>query len=425
MSLLWRRCLQKVPSGCLSSVYTRANALARRHINVPASSTHEHDLKGLHLPLQSVSDEERLMQETVAKFADEQIRPYVIEMDQNAEMRAEIIQGLFDLGLMGIEVDSKYHGTHGTFFSSILVIEELAKVDPSVSVCCDIQNTLINLLFNLYGTEEQKQEYLPKLATSMLGSFCLSEATSGSDAFALKATAKKDGNHYILNGSKHWISNAEHAGVFLVMANAKPEDGYKGITCFIVPKDAEGLSLGKKEDKLGIRASSTCIVNLDDVRVPESNILGQFGHGYKYAIGMLNVGRIGIAAQMVGLAQGALDLAVPYIKERSQFGQKIWNFQAMQHQVAHAATQLEAARLLTYNAARLKEAGLPFVKEAAMAKLYSSEVAQLISSKAVDWMGGAGFVKSNPIEKFYRDSKIGTIYEGTSSIQLSTIAKHL
>eukprot|EP00795_Rhopilema_esculentum_P015547 gene15547-6811_t len=307
---------------------------------------------------------------------------------------------------MGLEVDAKYHGTHSSFFSSILVVEELAKVDPSVSVLCDIQNTLINMLFMTHGTEEQKNEYLPKLTTSMVGSFCLSEASSGSDAFALKTTARKEGGHYVINGSKHWISNAEHAGVFLVMANAKPEDGHRGITCFIVPKGTKGLTLGKKEDKLGIRASSTCIVNLDDVRVPETNILGKFGQGYKYAIGSLNIGRIGIAAQMVGLAQGAIDHAIPYIKERSQFGKKLWEFQSMQHQVAYASTQLEAARLLTYNAARLKEAGMPFVKEAAMAKLYAAEVANSVASKVIDWMGGVGFVKSNPVEKFYRDAKI-------------------
>lgn len=376
-------------------------------------------------PLHSFTDEEQMMKETVSRFAVEQIQPFVMEMDKESEMKQDIIKGLFDLGLMSVEIDAKYDGTHASFFSSIIVVEELAKVDASVSVLCDIQNTLINKLLTNYGTEEQKEFYLPKLATSMVGSFCLSEASSGSDAFAMKTQAKKDGDCFVLNGSKHWISNAEHAGVFLVMANAKPEEGYKGITCFIVPKDTPGLSIGKKEDKLGIRASSTCIVNFEDVRIPESNILGQFGHGYKYAISMLNEGRIGIAAQMVGVAQGSLDCVIPYLKERSQFGSKLWDFQSMQHQVSHASTQLEAARLLTYNAARLKEAGLPFIKEAAMAKYFSSELASSITSKAIDWMGGVGLVKSSPVEKFFRDAKVGTIYEGTSNIQLSTIAKHL
>eukprot|EP00112_Aurelia_sp_Birch-Aquarium-sp1_P005067 Seg1574.22 transcript_id=Seg1574.22/GoldUCD/mRNA.D3Y31 product="Short/branched chain specific acyl-CoA dehydrogenase mitochondrial" protein_id=Seg1574.22/GoldUCD/D3Y31 len=426
MNCLSRRPFLQILTALANKPVSITRPFAARGFVTATDSIGSHEAStGGHLPLQVFSDEENMMKETVARFAEEQIKPYVLEMDQKSEMRQEIIQGLFDLGLMAVEVDSKYDGTHSTFFSSILVVEELAKVDPAVSVLCDIQNTLINMLFMEHGTEEQKQEYLPQLATSMVGSFCLSEASSGSDAFALKATARKDGSHFILNGSKHWISNSEHAGVFLVMANAKPEDGYRGITCFIVPKDTEGLSLGKKEDKLGIRASSTCIVNLDDVRIPEQNILGKFGHGYKYAIGSLNVGRIGIAAQMLGLAQGALDHVIPYIKDRSQFGQKLWDFQSMQHQVAHASTQLQAARLLTYNAARLKEAGLPFVKEAAMAKLYSAEVANMVASKAIDWMGGVGFVKSNPVEKFYRDAKIGTIYEGTSNIQLSTIAKHL
>nr|KAG5687675.1 hypothetical protein BaRGS_027567 [Batillaria attramentaria] len=324
---------------------------------------------------------------------------------------------------MAIETPTKYGGTNSTFFVANLVIEELAKVDPAVSVFCDIQNTLINTLIMKLGTEEQKDKYLPRLATDMVGSFCLSEPEAGSDAFALRTQAVKQGDHYVITGQKIWISSADLAGVFLVMANAKPSDGYKGITCFIVDSDAEGLSIGKKEDKLGIRASHTCTVNFDQVKVPESNILGQFGQGYKYAISMLNEGRIGIGAQMVGLAEGCFSRTVPYTMERKQFGRRIWDFQGMQHQIAHVATQIEAARMLVYNAARRKEAGLPVVKEASMAKYFASEVATLTTSKCIEWMGGVGFTKDYPIEKYFRDCKIGTIYEGTSNIQLNTIAK--
>eukprot|EP00794_Sanderia_malayensis_P014298 gene14298-15786_t len=362
-------------------------------------------------PLYSFTDEENMMRETVARFAEEQIKPHVQQMDRDSKMRDDVIQGLFDMGLMGLEIDTKYGGSSSSFFSSILVIEEIAKVDPSVAVLVDIQNTLINKLFMNYGTQEQKEEYLPKLATFMAGSFCLSEESSGSDAFALKTVARKDGDHYIINGCKHWISNSEQSGVFLVMANANPDMGYKGITCFIVPRETEGLHINKKEDKLGIRASSTCVLNFDDVTVPKSNILGQLGHGYKYAIGMLNEGRIGIAAQMIGLTQGAIDYVIPYLKERTQFGSKLWDFQSMQHQVSHACTHLEAARLLTYNAARLKEAGLPFVKEAAMAKYFTAEAASTITSKCIDWVGGVGLVKSSPVEKFFRDAKVGKANE--------------
>ncbi|KAM9325280.1 short/branched chain specific acyl-CoA dehydrogenase, mitochondrial [Gastrophryne carolinensis] len=326
---------------------------------------------------------------------------------------------------MGVEVDPKYGGTGASFFSSILVIEELAKVDPSISVMCDIQNTLINSLFEKLGTEEQKNTYLTRLCKDMVGSFCLSEAGSGSDAFSLKTTAQKHKDYYVLNGSKMWISNSMEAGVFLVMANAEPSAGYRGITCFIIPRDTEGFYIGKKEDKLGLRASSTCGLTFDNVKVPESSILGKLGQGYKYAIEMLNEGRIGIAAQMLGLAQGCFDQTIPYTKQRVQFGKRIFDFQGMQHQIAHVASQLEAARLLTYNAARLKEAGKPFKKEACMAKYFSSEAAVMTTSKCMDWMGGVGFTKDYPIEKYYRDVKIGTIYEGTSNIQLSTIAKFI
>uniref|UniRef100_A0A8C6USP8 Short/branched chain specific acyl-CoA dehydrogenase, mitochondrial n=1 Tax=Neogobius melanostomus TaxID=47308 RepID=A0A8C6USP8_9GOBI len=376
-------------------------------------------------PLQTFSEEEAMMRDAVKKYAQERIAPFVSKMDESSHMDDDVIQSLFEQGLMGIEIDPEFGGTGSTFFSSILVIEELAKVDPSVAVLCDIQNTLINTLFSKLGTAEQKDKYLSHLSTDMVGSFCLSEAESGSDAFALKTRAEKHGDHYVINGSKLWISNAEHAGVFLVMANVDPSAGYRGITCFIVDKDTEGLEICKKENKLGLRASSTCPLNFDNVKVPEKNILGEIGHGYKYAIGMLNEGRIGIAAQMLGLAQGCFDHTIPYTRQRVQFGKRIFDFQGMQHQIAHVATQIEAARLLTYNAARLKEAGRPFIKEACMAKYFAAEVATLTTSKCIEWMGGVGFTKDYPIEKYYRDCKIGTIYEGTTNIQLSTMAKFI
>ncbi|XP_062330747.1 short/branched chain specific acyl-CoA dehydrogenase, mitochondrial-like isoform X1 [Osmerus eperlanus] len=376
-------------------------------------------------PLQTFSEEEGMMRDAVKKFAQERIAPFVSKMDENSKMDDEVISSLFEQGLMGIEIDPEYGGTGSSFFSSILVIEELAKVDPSVAVLCDIQNTLINTLVAKLGTPAQKEQYLSRLSTDMVGSFCLSEAESGSDAFALKTRAEKHKDYYIINGSKMWISNAEQAGVFLVMANVNPSAGYKGITCFIVDKDTEGLHIGKKENKLGLRASSTCPLNFDNLKVPEKNILGEIGHGYKYAIGMLNEGRIGIAAQMLGLAQGCFDQAVPYTRQRVQFGKRIFDFQGMQHQIAHVATQIEAARLLTYNAARLKEAERPFIKEACMAKYFTAELATLTTSKSIEWMGGVGFTKDYPVEKYYRDCKIGTIYEGTTNIQLTTMAKFI
>lgn len=370
-----------------------------------------------------LSDEEKMMKESVAKLATEKILPLVKTMDENSHMESSVLQALFDNGLMGIEIDPQYGGTGSSFFIANLVIEELAKVDASVSVLVDVHNTLINNLIKKLGTPEQKEKYLTRLATDTVGSFCLSETESGSDAFALKTSAVKHGDYYSINGTKIWITNAEHAGLFMVMANANPTAGYKGITTFLVDKGAEGLSIGKKENKLGIRASSTCPVHFDNVKVPASNVLGEVGMGYRYAIEILNEGRIGIASQMLGLAQGCFNNTVPYTRERRQFGQRIWDFQAMQHQVAHVATQIEACRLLVYNAARRKEAGQPFVKEAAMAKLYASEVATLTTSKCIEWMGGVGYTKDFPIEKYYRDCKIGTIYEGTSNIQLNTIAK--
>ncbi|CAC5409525.1 ACADSB [Mytilus coruscus] len=375
------------------------------------------------LPVDLLSDEEKMMKETVAKMAAEKIQPLVKQMDADSHLAPSVLQALFDNGLMGIEVETEYGGTGSTFFIANLIIEELAKVDASVSVLVDVHNTLINNLIQKLGTQEQKNKYLPRLATDTVGSFCLSETESGSDAFAMKTSAVKNGDYYTINGTKIWITNAEHAGLFMVMANADPTKGYKGITTFLVDRDTEGLSLGKKEDKLGIRASSTCPVHFDNVKVPASNVLGQVGMGYRYAIEILNEGRIGIASQMLGLAEGCFNNTVLYTKERKQFGRRIWDFQAMQHQIAHVATQIEACRLLVYNAARRKEAGEPFVKEAAMAKLYASEVASLTTTKCIEWMGGVGFTKDYPIEKYYRDCKIGTIYEGTSNIQLNTIAK--
>lgn len=376
-------------------------------------------------PLQTFTDEEIMMKKAVKKFAQEQIAPLVSTMDENSKMEKSVIQGLFQQGLMGIDIDTKYGGTGASFFCSVLVIEELAKVDASVALVCDIQNTVVNNLFIKHGTEEQKATYLPMLATEKVGSFCLSEAGAGSDSFALKTRADKNGNYYIINGSKMWISNAEYAELFLVFANVDPALGYRGITCFLVDRDTEGFHIGKTEKKMGIRASSTCQLTFENVKVPETNILGDVGHGYKYAIGSLNEGRIGIAAQMLGLAQGCFDYTIPYIKERIQFGKRLFDFQGLQHQVAQVATQLEAARLLTYNAARLVEARRPFIKEASMAKYYASEVAGLTTSKCIEWMGGVGYTKDYPVEKFFRDAKIGTIYEGASNIQLNTIAKHI
>jgi len=376
-------------------------------------------------PVTALTEEEHMFRDAVRKFTESEIAPRVREMDDKSEMSQEVIKGLFDNGLMGIEIPEEQGGAGGDFMSACLVIEELARVDPAVSVMVDVHNTIINNMFKNHASDELKAQYSEKLATEMMGSFCLSEAGSGSDAFALQTRAEKsaDGSYYTINGTKMWITNAEWAGVFLVMANVDPSAGYKGITCFVVDRDTEGLTIGKKEDKLGIRASSTCPVTLENVKVPSDKILGTVGHGYKYAIGLLNEGRIGIGAQMVGLAQGAFDCTMPYLFDRKQFGQNIGDFQGMEHQYGQAAVEIECARLLVYNAARLKEAELPFIKEAAMAKLKSSQVAGDVSSQCIEWLGGVGFTKDHPAEKFYRDSKVGTIYEGTSNIQLSTIAK--
>uniref|UniRef100_A0A8C2URF5 Short/branched chain specific acyl-CoA dehydrogenase, mitochondrial n=1 Tax=Chinchilla lanigera TaxID=34839 RepID=A0A8C2URF5_CHILA len=398
IGILWRLLRRHLPT-CLSSWKIPPHVMRSSQSEALLPSA----------PLQTFTDDEMMMKSTVKKFAKEQIAPLVSIMDENSKMEKSIIQGLFQQGLMGIEVDEKYGGTGASFFSAILVIEELAKVDASVALLCDLQNTVINKLIARYGTEEQKATYLPKLITEDLGSFCLSEAGAGSDSFALKTRADKKGNYYVINGSKMWISSAGHAELFLVFANVDPTAGYKGITCFLVNRGTEGFHIGKSENKMGIRASSTCPLTFENVKVPETNILGQVGHGYKYAIGILNEGRIGIAAQMLGLAQGCFDYTIPYIKEREQFGQRIFNFQGLQHQVAYVATQLEAARLLTYNAARLVEAGRPFIKEAAMAKYYASETAGLTTSKCIEWMGGVGYIKDYPVEKYFRDAKIGNV----------------
>lgn len=376
-------------------------------------------------PITFLTEDERMMKETVAKLAQEKVAPFVKKMDENNLFEKSVINELFQNGLMGIEIPTELGGSGCNFMTTMLVVEELSKVCPAVAALVDIHNTLVCSLLMKVGNKEQKEKYLPKLAQEYAGSFALTEPTSGSDAFSLKTTAKKDGNHYVINGTKMWISNSDIAGVFLLMANAKPEAGYKGITTFIVDRDTPGFTVGKKEDKLGIRASGTCMLHFENVRVPEENLLGEFGKGYQYAAGFLNEGRIGIGAQMLGLAQGCFDATIPYLLERKQFGQDIYSFQSMQHQIATIATEIECARLLTYNAARLQEAGKPYVKEAAMAKYYASEVAQRTTIKCIDWMGGVGFTKDFPQEKFYRDCKIGAIYEGTTNMQLSTIAKNI
>jgi butyryl-CoA dehydrogenase/short/branched chain acyl-CoA dehydrogenase len=376
-------------------------------------------------PLTRLGDEEIMFRDTVRKFAREQIAPYVREMDEQAVLRKDLIRQLFDLGLMGIDIPEQYGGQGGTFFQSILAIEELAAVDPSVAVVVDVQNTLFSNAIQRWGTDEQKRRYLTRVATEVVGSYALSEAGSGSDAFALQTRARKDGDSWVLNGRKLWITNAAEAGLYLIFANANPEAGYKGITCFLVERDTPGFQVGKKEDKLGIRASSTCELILDDCVVPASAVLGHIGKGYKIAIETLNEGRIGIGAQMLGLARAAMEHAIAYSKQRKQFGKPISEFQGVQFEIAEMATHVEATRLLVYNAARLRDAGEPYLTEAAMAKYYASQVAENIASKAVEVLGGVGFTKDYPVEKLYRDAKIGRIYEGTSNMQRATIAKQL
>jgi len=374
-------------------------------------------------PLTVYSEDEEMFRASVREFAEGEIRPRVEAMDEHAKMDPLVIRQLFDLGLMGVETPEEFGGTGASFFMAIIGVEELSRVDPSVGVLMDVQNTLVNNALIRWGSPEQKQKYLPRLASDTVGAYALSEAGSGSDAFAMGTKAVDRGDHYELTGQKLWITNGNEAGLFVVFANAAPDQGYRGITAFIVEKGFEGFSVGKKENKLGIRASSTTEIILDACKVPKENLLGEFGKGYKVSIETLNEGRIGIGAQMIGLARGALEHALRYTAEREQFGKTLDQFQAVQFQLAEMATDIEAARLMVYNAARLKDLGRPFVKEAAMAKLYSSRVAERVSSKAIELYGGYGFVKDYPVEKLWRDSKIGAIYEGTSNMQLQTIAK--
>jgi len=374
--------------------------------------------------LTALSDDERLFQQSVYEFAIREIRPLVREMDEHAKIPRILIDRLFALGVMGIEVPEIHGGAAASFFHAVLAVEAISRVDPSIGVLVDVQNTLVINALLRWGSEDVQRRFLPRLAAGTVGAYALSEAGSGSDAFALSARAVADGDGWILTGRKLWITNANEADVFIVFANADPSAGYHGISAFIVERGLAGFSVGRKEDKLGIRASSTCELLLDGCRVPRANVLGDVGKGYKVAIETLNEGRIGIGAQMIGLAAGALQHTVAYVKERKQFGKAIGEFQAVQHQIARAATDVEAARLMVYNAARLRDGGLPFLSEAAMAKLFASETAERVSSLAVNLFGGYGFVKDYPVEKLYRDAKIGQIYEGTSNLQLQTIAKH-
>ena len=374
-------------------------------------------------PLTILSEDERMFRASVREFSEGELRPRVAQMDESAKLDPAIIKQCFDLGLMGIETPEEYGGAAATFFTAILAVEELSRVDASVGVLVDVQNTLVNNALVRWGTPDQKQNYLTKLASNSVGAYALSEAGSGSDAFALQTRAVDKGDHYLINGQKLWITNGNEADIFVLFANANPEAGYRGITAFIIEKSSPGFSIGKKENKLGIRASSTVELILEDCQVPKENVLGELGKGYKISIETLNEGRIGIGAQMIGIATGAFESALAYTRERQQFGKTINQFQAVQFQLAEMATDLEAARLMVYNAARLKDAGLDFVKEAAMAKLFSSRVAERIASKAIELFGGYGYVKDYPVEKYWRDSKIGAIYEGTSNMQLQTIAK--
>jgi alkylation response protein AidB-like acyl-CoA dehydrogenase len=376
-------------------------------------------------PLTSLTQDEQIMRDTVRRFAQRKIAPLVREMDETQKLNPKILGELFSLGLMGLEIPVDLGGSGASFFSSVIAVEEISKVDPAVAVVVDVQNTLtVNALLR-WGNPEQQNRYLRRLASDTVCSYALSEAGSGSDAFALATQARPEVNSFVLNGRKLWISNAAEAGLFIVFANAEPAAGYKGITAFLIERGTPGFTIGKKEDKLGIRASSTCELLFDNCRVPAEQVLGERGKGYKIAIETLNEGRIGIAAQMLGLAEGAWSLALKYSQERRQFGKPISEFQAVQFTLAELATQIEAARLMVYNAARMKVAGVPFVKEAAMAKYFSSVVAEEVASKAVEIFGGYGFVKDSAVEKFYRDAKIGKIYEGTSNMQLATIGKQI
>jgi len=379
----------------------------------------------LSTPLTQLSPDEALFRDSVYEFADREIRPLVREMDEHAKIPPHLLASLFDLGVMAVEIPEAHGGAGATFFHSVLAVEALSRVDPSIGVLVDVQNTLVINAVMRWASEAQKAAHLPKLASGTIGAYALSEAGSGSDAFAMATRGVERGDGFILNGRKLWITNGNEAGLFIVFANVNPEAGYRGITAFLVERGFPGFTVGKKEDKLGIRASSTCELVLEDCHVPRGNVLGEVGKGYKVAIETLNEGRIGIGAQMVGLAQGALDATIKYTKERKQFGKAIADFQSVQFQIARAATEVEAARLMVYNAARLRDAGSPFLKEAAMCKIFSSEVAEHVSSLAVNLFGGYGFVKDYPVEKFYRDVKLCTIGEGTSEIQRLVIARQL
>lgn len=374
-------------------------------------------------PLTVLTDDENMFREAVATFAQEQIGPRVHKMDHDQRIDPELIGQCFEMGLMGIEIPEEFGGSGGTFFMACLAVEELAVVDPSISVFVDVQNTLVINALLRWATPEQKAKYLPRMARDTVGAYALSEAGSGSDAFALKCRAEDKGDHYLLNGNKLWITNGNEAGLFIVFANLDPSKGYRGITAFLVEKSFEGFKVGKKEDKLGIRASSTCELIMTNCIVPKENVLGEIGKGYKIAIETLNEGRIGIGAQMAGLARGSLQHGMKYVQEREQFGKPLSSFQGIQFQVAQCATEVEAARLMVYNAARLKDGNLPFIQSAAMAKLFASQVAERTASQVVELFGGYGFTTEYPAEKYYRDAKIGKIYEGTSNMQLQTIAK--
>ena len=376
-------------------------------------------------PLSRLSEDEHLLRVNVRAFAEAEIAPHVREMDEQAKIPRSLIDQLFDLGVMSIEIPEQYSGIGGHFFLSVVAVEELSRVDPAVGVLVDVQNTLAINAFIRWGSDDLKQRFLPKMAADTVGAYALSEAGAGSDAFALATRAVEDGDDYVLTGQKLWITNGNEADLFIVFANVNPEAGYRGITSFIVERDRPGFTVGKKEDKLGIRASSTCELLLDECRVPKANVLGEVGRGYKVAMETLNEGRIGIGAQMIGLSQGALDHTLAYVKERKQFGKELASFQGVQFQLAQAATELEAARLSVYNAARLRDAGKSFLTEAAMAKVFSSQVAERVTSLAVQLFGGVGYTKEYPVEKLYRDAKIGQIYEGTTNMQLQTIAKKI
>jgi alkylation response protein AidB-like acyl-CoA dehydrogenase len=374
-------------------------------------------------PLTTLTEDEILFRENVRQFAEDKIRPLVKEMDEKGVFDHGLVDQFFQLGLMGIEIPEQYGGAGGKFFDAILAVEECSRVDASAGVIVDVQNTLVSNAILRWANEDQKRRYLPKLARDTVGAYALSEAGSGSDAFGMQTRAEEKGNEFVLNGRKLWITNSKEAGIFILFATIDPSKGYKGITAFLIEKSSPGFTVGKKEDKLGIRASSTCELILEDCRVLRENVLGEVGKGYKIAIETLNEGRIGIGAQMLGVARGAWEYAAKYAQERKQFGKTISEFQGIQFQIAQMATEIEAARLMVYNAARMKDAKVDFVKEAAMTKLFTSQVAERVTSLAIEIYGGYGYTKDYPVEKYWRDAKIGKIYEGTSNMQLATIAK--